>query len=124
MVLDIPNLDPSFLPQLALYSVFQHLPRFHKARESSIVRSRPVRLVEIIQLEQHLGGTRLTHISAEQDLVPRLVDDHSDYDGVRSGVGKVIEANGGRARLPSLLYFPWEGGLAGELPPSPERVYG
>jgi len=38
MVLDIPYLDPSFFPALALYRVFKHLPRFHEARESRIVR--------------------------------------------------------------------------------------
>lgn len=37
MVLDIPHLDPSFLPQLTLYGVFEHLPGFHEAREGRIV---------------------------------------------------------------------------------------
>ena len=64
------------------------------------------------------------HVSPKQYLIARLVDGHSYHDGVRSGMGKVVEANGGRTWLPSFFYFPWEGGLAGELPPSPERVHG
>ena len=44
MVLDVPNFHSGFLPQLALYGVFESLTRFHETCEGRIYRPIPFRL--------------------------------------------------------------------------------
>ena len=65
-----------------------------------------------------------THVSPEQDLVPRLVNGYSDNDGVGPRMRKIVGPNRGSTWFLSLFYFPREEGPTGELPPTPERVQG